>query len=225
LPHARAYSRTVIGLPGAYYPMSLPLVSWNTCHREGVPNKHYYEHNNQAYVAAMVVHFADITGDTGFLRDRAWPVLCDLADFFVALLSVNPATGKYGQFFQPSSGQDEFTAGNMPDFLDILVSADFTLRLAVDTADRLAGIDPAFGANATLDARRAAWQHILDVGLDYDALEYDGVLGAFLGDQPGTRRQKHPPQLNPVSYLPVPSMAHDARTRKFWQNRYQFASG
>ena len=53
----------------------------------------------------------------------------------------------------------------------------------------------------------------------------EGFYGSYEGDDRPTGQQKHPVQLNPIAYLPMPDLTgENSPVEKAWQNRYELTA-
>jgi hypothetical protein len=114
----------------------------------------------------------------------------------------------------PSCGQDEYGGLNQKNYLCSLFSADYTLRTALAAANTL----------RLTPSETARWTAILQDGLAYDRLQIPGF--GFRTTAQGVRfapgRQKHPVQLNPLTFLPLGKP--DAATLAAYAARHQLVS-
>jgi hypothetical protein len=215
LPHAREYARRMFDLPGAYYPWTPPLFIWDDYHKDGVPNDCYYEHHNGAYVARMVLDYARWTGDAEYRRERAYPVIREIAEMYRGMMSFDSGIGKHEIRFTPSKGQDEYAPSHQANYFDCLLSAEYTLRVACDMARKL---------NLDGDLRRE-WSEILRAGLAWEKLRSGDRYLAYEGDDRGGRSEKHPVQLNPIALLGVRGLRQDVRISYAYRDRYLITLG
>ncbi len=214
LEGARSYGRRLLGLKTAYYPWTAPILTWDeTFHADGPPNRCYYEHHNQAFVARMLHLYCDRM-DPGFVG-TAYGVVRDLAETFRAMLSPEARTGRWGTRFRPTTSQDEAAPPDCENPFDLLIAAEYVLRLAARWAGEL-GADPSL---------RREWGKILDAGFALDRCARGEIYGVYAGDDRPAGSVKHPVQLNPIAFLPMPHRADDPRVVESWRRRYEIVAG
>lgn len=214
LGHAREYAGSLLGLKTAYYPWTAPILRWDGVHRDGPPNRCYYEHHNQAYVARML-HTVASCLDPAFAADGAYAVVRDLAETYRAMLRRDAADGLWSAVFRPTFGQDEAAPSDRANYFDLLTSMEYVLNLACDWSRRL-DVDRAM---------RRRWETILGAGLAFARCARGKVYGAYAGDSRPVRSQKHPVQLNPIALLPMAGRAEDPRVIESWRRRLDLLRG
>lgn len=173
----------------------------------GVPNDFQFQIHNAAYPAKMAAEAAAHLPMT-WASDVAWPILRESARFY-ASGAVREQDGKYSIDIQPAMGQDEYGERDARNYLCALFSADYTLRAAVDLAERL-GLS---------DEDIASWKRIIRNGFAYKRLiwkEWD-VYATHEGAPPGLNMEKHPVQLGPL--FQFPSLKADAHTKRAYEMR------
>ncbi len=108
LPAARENARR-LGLPGAFYPWtSAATGDLNTdCHSWSPPHCLTQIHL-QGDIALAAWQYYLATKDLGYLRDRGWPILSALAEFWAARVTPN-ADGSYS--IRDVAGPDEYSNG------------------------------------------------------------------------------------------------------------------
>ncbi|MGV9678985.1 discoidin domain-containing protein [Nocardia sp. NPDC003482] len=108
LPAARENARR-LGLPGAFYPWtSAATGDLNTdCHSWSPPHCLIQNHL-QGDVALAVWQYYLATKDLGYLRDRGWPVLSAVAEYWAARVTADP-DGGYS--IRDVAGPDEYSNG------------------------------------------------------------------------------------------------------------------
>ena len=213
LRHAEDYAKRVFGLDGAVYPWTPTVFDWHDYHRNArVPNSCYYELHNSAYVAKMCHDYYLHTCDESYLREKAYPVIKQIARMYASMTTI--IDGRAQIRFKPNTSQDEGSPTGMPNYFDTLVSAEFTLRLAGQLAER-------FGDSATSQM----CSKILDAGYAYERLEFEDTYSVFEGDVRTEDFQKHPVQLNPITWLPIQRFFEDPRIRAYHARRYDICRG
>lgn len=213
LPHARGYARRLFGLEGSVYPWTPPVFDWSNYHHDGeVPNKCYYEMHNSAYVAKMCWDYHRYTLDEDYLRDRAWPVIREIAQMYASMTSI--VDGRARIDFTPNMSQDEYSPQDMPNYFDTLVSAEYALTLARGLAQR-------FGDAET----GQLCSTILDAGYVYEHLHVGDTYAVYEGDTRTSDFQKHPVQLHPITWLPIERFFVDPRIANYHSRRYDICQG
>ena len=211
LPHAMEYAQWLLRLPGAYFPWIPPLFDWNGFHRDGVPNKYYYEHHNQACVSKIVFDYFTFSGDTEFLKECGYPVLREIAHLYRRMLSFDLRTGQFEVRYTPSQSQDEFAPPHQKNYFDCLLSVEYALEVAAEAA-RILDVDQDL---------RNDWNQVLATGFAYSKLASGDHYIVHEGDDRGEGSQRYPVQLNPIALFPVEELANDPRVRNAYKSRYQ----
>lgn len=213
LPHAEDYANRLFGLRGAVYPWTPPVFDWSDYHRDGVtPNACYFELHNSAYVAKMCYDYYRYTLDEHYLRQKAYPVIREIARMYASMTQITDDRAQI--LYKPISSQDEGSPKDMPNYFDALVSAEYSLALAEQLASR-------FDDRETAEMCRA----ILDVGYAYERLEFGDIYSVFEGDTRTDNFQKHPVQLNPITWLPIERFFDDERVINYHSRRYEIGRG
>ena len=214
LPEVQRYTRRIMNVEGAFYPWTPPFTDWDNYEKEEVVSPDSYELHNPAYVLAIAWHHYQRTGNAKALK-RYFPIIEEITRFYVQISEPN-AKGSYDVYHDNSRGQDEAstTDGKLRNLLCASFSAEYSLRAYIEAAE-LSGIaDPALLAQA---------KEIHAKGYDRETLlRPEGFYATYLGDKRPLGQQKHPVQLNPIAYLPMPDMVYDnSPTEKAWKNRYE----
>ncbi len=214
LPDVKKYSKRIMGIDGGYYPWTPPYEQWENYEKNGAVGADSYELHNPAYVAAMVWHYFEISNDTAFL-EKYFPVLEEVWRFYAQISSQNEK-GQYDIYHEHARGQDEAssTAGRLKNLLCASYSAEYTARNYLKAIQYLNKYDAKLATQA---------QNIMDAGYERDALLCpEGFYSTYEGDDRPLNSQKHPVQINPLAYLPMPDLASDDSPVKVaWQKRYQ----
>ncbi len=214
LPDVKAYCRRIIGVEGAYYPWTPPFTEWESYEKKGVVSADSYELHNPAYVAAMVWQYYLVTRDRAFLEEY-FPVLEEVCRYY-SNISFKNTDGTYDIYHEKARGQDEAssTAGNLRNLLGASYSAEYTTR------NYLAACKIAGHFDSALRVKAAG---ILQSGYTRKTLlKPEGWYATYEGDDRPLNSQKHPVQLNPIAYLPMPDLTGDSTPVKLaWQNRYE----
>ncbi len=168
LPGARENARR-LGYPGAFYPWTSASTGdlWSECHSWSPPHCVTQIHlQGDVSLAAWQYYLA--TRDVGYLRERIWPLMSNLAEFWAARATPNP-DGSYS--IRNVAGPDEYSNG-VDDGVYTNGVAALALRNAV-TAARIIGA-PAPPEWATVADR---------LRMPFDAregifLQYEGYRGS-----------------------------------------------
>ncbi|HYW94419.1 MAG TPA: hypothetical protein VE870_02400, partial [Bacteroidales bacterium] len=214
LPDVQAYSKRIMGVEGAYYPWTPPFTDWDSYEKSGVVAADSYELHNPGYVAAMVWQYYLVTRDRDFLR-KYFPILEGVCRFYTNISSLNDQ-GTYDIFHKNARGQDEASsmAGNLKNLLGASYSAQYTLRNYLLACDLVNGYDPSLHERASRIQKAGYTRQTL--------LRPEGWYATYEGDDRPLNSQKHPVQLNPVAYLPMPDLAGEGSPVELaWQNRYE----
>ena len=213
LPDARDYCERLMGVTGAYYPWTPPYRDWADYEKDGVTSPDSYELHNPAYVAAIVWHYFLYAQDTKTLA-RFFPLIEEVFRFYRNISAKNPE-GAFDIYHENARGQDEAssTDGRLKNLLCASWSAEFTARAYVQ-ASEITG----HGEPGLLEIAR----DMLRSGLNRKPLlRPDGIYATYEGDDRPPGSQKHPVQLNPIAFLPMPDLAEDdSPAVRAWQQRY-----
>lgn len=214
IQHARDYAGYQFKLKGAVYPWTPPVFDWHNYHIDGeVPNGCYYELHNSAYVAKMCWDYYLHSCDEEYLKEKAYPVIVEIARMYASMTTIKD--GRAQILYTPNRSQDEYTSKeNLPNLFDTMVSAEWTLSLARDLAVR-------FDDSEII----SMCDKILTAGYVYDRLEYDNIYVVYEGDTRVLDFQKHPVQLNPLTWLPISRFFEDQRTINYHTRRYDICRG
>jgi hypothetical protein len=213
LEDAQAYCKRIIGVEGAYYPWTPPYTAWDDYEADGVICPDSYELHNSAYVVAMVWHYYLTSSDREML-DEFFPLLEEVFRFYRNISSQNDS-GAYEVYHEHARGQDEAssTAGRLKNLLCCQFSAEYTARAYVQAAEILGRGRPGLLAVA---------RNIVASGYDKsDLLRPEGFYRTYEGDDRPIGAQKHPVQLNPIAFLPMPDQVEEGSpTEVAWRRRY-----
>ncbi|WP_084510192.1 glycosyl hydrolase family 65 protein, partial [Nocardia lijiangensis] len=138
LPAAKDNARR-LGLPGAFYPWtSATDGDLDECHSWDPPHCLMQIHlQGDVSLAAWQYYLA--TGDADYLRERGWPIMSALAEFWAARVTPNP-DGSFS--LRGVAGPDEYSNGVDDDVYTNAVAA-LALRHAVRAAEILGAPHPA----------------------------------------------------------------------------------
>lgn len=211
LPEVKKYSKRIMDIDGGYYPWTPPFDKWDEYEKEGVVSTDSYQIHNPAYVAAMVWHYYQRTGDRDFL-EKYFPIMEEVWRFYSQVLHKNER-GTYDVFHHAATSQDEnFREIDAKNYLDASMSAEYTLRNYLLAAEKLGTANPELVQIA---------QNIKRAGLERDALlnQY-GYYNTFEGDDRPKNSQKHPVQLNAITFVPMADHGMAQHSLTAWKNRY-----
>ncbi|TVQ11167.1 MAG: hypothetical protein EA361_12995 [Bacteroidetes bacterium] len=211
LPEVKRYSQRIMGIDGSYYPWTPPFAMWDEYEKDGVVGTDSYQIHNPAYVAAMVWHYYQRTGDKEFLK-KYFPIMEEVWRFYSQVLHKSDR-GTYDVFHDAATSQDErFRQIDAKNYLDASLSAEYTLRNYLLAAEILDNADPHLVEKA---------REIKKAGLERDALlnQY-GYYNTFEGDDRAKNSQKHPVQLNAITFVPMADHGLAQPSVTAWKNRY-----
>ena len=194
LPEVKKYSKRIMGVEAGFYPWTPPYTQWDEYEKHDVVGHNSYEMHNPAYVAAMVWHYYEKTADIEALR-KYFPVLEEVWRFYESILYENEQ-GRYYVFHPLGTGQDEAHDGQASkNLLCASYSAEYALKKYLKAIELIAEYDKYLAEKA---------KKILEAGLDREAnMKENGMLASFIGDDRPANRQKHPVQLNTITFLPM----------------------
>ncbi len=214
LPEVRAYGKRLLGVEGAYYPWTPPFQDWGKFEIDGVVGPDSYELHNPVYVLAIAWHHWLLTRDRDFLV-AFFPVIEGVFEFFRNISSKN-ADGTWDIYHVHARGQDEAssTDGKLRNLLCAGFGAEYSARAYVQAAAELKRPESRLLADA---------RDIVANGMTRKTLmRPDGWFTTYEGDTRPNGAQKHPVQLNPIAYLPMPEMAEPGTPcETAWRNRFE----
>jgi len=217
LPDVQEYCERIIGVKGAYYPWTPPYQDWAEYEKDGVCAADSYELHNSAYVVAMIWHHYLLTQDADFLGEFM-PVLQEVFRYYRNISSKN-ASGAYDIYHERARGQDEHssTEGRLTNLLCAGYSAEYCARAFLRGAE-ITGL----GESELIASAR----DVVDCGYDRSGLlRPEGFYTTYVGDDRPLASQKHPPQLNPIAFLPMPDMAAPGSPiETAWRRRYDLCA-
>jgi len=211
LPDVKKYSQRIMGIDGGYYPWTPPFAEWEEYEKNGVVSTDSYQIHNPAYVAAMVWHYYLRTGDKDFL-EKYFPIMEEVWRFYSQVLHKSER-GTYDVFHHAATSQDEhFREIDAKNYLDASLSAEYTLRNYLLAAEKMGTADQYLVERAQ-DIKRA--------GLERNALlNQFGYYNTFEGDDRPKNSQKHPVQLNAITFVPMADHGLAQPSVIAWKNRY-----
>jgi len=212
----RDYTRRVYKADGAMWAWEFPISPDSKLLTDESPNWCQFEIHNAAYPARMARETSLYLRDPAWTREVAFPVVEESARFFGSILHKED-DGSWGIAIEPSFGQDEMGGHNGRNYLCALFSAQYALTTALAMADELEQWDDCFDH----------WRAILSDGLAFGRLHDEATdLLVTCEGLDGTEqlgKEKHPVQLNPLTFLPLGKpFGHAVRA---YQRRYELCAG
>ncbi|ANE46898.1 hypothetical protein SY83_12115 [Paenibacillus swuensis] len=212
----RLLSGEIFHAEGTVWAWEFPIGTATNYLREGSPNWYQYQLHNSAYPARMAYETAQYTGDATWALEHAWPVVYGSAQFYRSIVHKEAGDEAWSIHWTPSMGQDELGGENAKNYLCALYSAQYSFQTAIRLADQLR-LHP---------AEYEQWKSILKDGLAFAKL-YDAELGIYTTYEGREARQfgeqKHPVQLNPLTFLPLGAL--DTATETAYHRRAELCYG
>ena len=210
------YTKRVYRADGAMWAWEFPIGPDSRLLDGDSPNWCQFEIHNAAYPARMAREASLYLNDPAWSREVAWPVVRESARFLGSIL-VREDDGTWGIQLEPSFGQDEMGGHDGKNYLCALFSAQYALTTALAMADELEHDDAHFDRWRAILADGLAFGRLLDPDTNL-LVTCEGLSGV---EQLG--REKHPVQLNPLTFLPL-GKAYDHVVRAY-QRRYDLCAG
>lgn len=214
LPDVKSYSLRIMGVEGGFFPWTPPYQDWHLYEKDSVVGKDSYELHNPAYVLAMVWHYYLHTNDKAFLATYM-PVIEEVFRFYANISQLNEK-GTYDVFHPTGTGQDEAShkEGGVKNYLCASYSAEYSAKTYLEATKQVKNYDKKLQQKAS---------DILSKGYERSTLmRTEGWYTTYEGDNRPKGKQKHPVQLNPVAYLPMPELVTDnSPVMRAWENRYE----
>ncbi len=211
LPEVLRYSKRIMEVEGGFYPWTPPFDQWDEFEKNGVVGNDSYEIHNPVYVAAMVWHYYQRTNDLEFL-EKYFPIIKEVWRFYSNVSHANDK-GTFDVNHHHAAGQDE--ANKLPSSKNLLCasySAEYAARLYHNAIQLFPDQDSELKARV---------QKILDKGYERGELLNDyGYYATYEGDNRPPNSQKHPVQLNAVTFVPMADRAQETPLLKAFENRY-----
>jgi len=214
LPFVRDYTTRLMGVSGAYYPWTPPFQDYERFEIDGVVGADSYELHNPAYVLAIVWHQYLISRDRELLAAYL-PIIAGVFEFY-RNISSRSAGGTWDIYHPDARGQDEAssTDGKLRNLLCAGFSVEYSARALVQAATDLGLPESALLADARSVVASGMTRQTL--------LRPDGWFTTFEGDMRPNGSQKHPVQLNPIAFLPMPDMTEPGSPcATAWRNRFE----
>ena len=187
IPEMQAYAKHLWpSSEGIYPPWELPFGSIEGYHEPGVPVAFCYEPHNVGYLCRLAKEAGDFEGDPSWTERYVKPVVTECCRFYLSACTQGE-DGQWHLSWYPSIGQDEAGGRNKTDYLCSLYSAKYCFQAAVEM-----GLDA--------DGKMAG---ILTEGLAFDSLLSDRGTWHTCHGADDFGIQKHPVQLDGLSYFPV----------------------
>lgn len=172
---------------GIYPPWELPFGSIEGYHQPNVPVAFCYEPHNTGYLCRMAVEAADFCGDREWAEKYAYPLVREVCAFYKSACRKGE-DGQWHMSWYPCVGQDEAGGRNKSDYLCSMYSAKYSFEKAV-----VLGLDD-----------DGSISRILEDGLAFESLMSDrGTYHTAHGAEHDFGIQKHPVQLDGISYFPI----------------------
>ncbi|MDO8683008.1 MAG: hypothetical protein Q7N50_05965, partial [Armatimonadota bacterium] len=205
----KEYTQRLLGVGGVFAPWEFPYGSLDGYYDPETPNMCTYELHNSGYLCRMAHETAIMMDDADWARTYAEPLIRETARFYLNILK-KENDGAWHIDITPSMGQDELGGENQKDYLCALYSAQYCLRTAVER-----GMDETGRMRSILRDGLAFSSLLSERGIYYTC---QGSGSSAFG------KQKHPPQLNPLAFLPVSNTAADP-IRRAYELRYEITDG
>lgn len=159
------------------------------------PNPFQFEIHNAAYPARMAYETSRALGDPVWTRDVALPVIRESAEFYASHL-LKEDNGRWSIRVVPSMSQDEYTIPDQKNYLCALYSTRYTLSVAAACG-------------------MTEYDRYLADGFSFDRLLSEKENLYFTSEYMTDARwgqEKHPIQLNPLTFLPFPTLTDAERS-------------
>jgi hypothetical protein len=215
LPEVKKYSVRVMEVEGGFYPWTPPFDRWEEFEKDGAVSNDSYELHNPAYVSAMVWHYYQRTLDTAFLR-QYFPIMEEVFRFYSNVTHPNDR-GTWDVNHHKAAGQDE--ANRLESSKNLLCasySAEYSTRNYAQAADILGTAEPPL-----LEKART----ILAAGFERETLlKSEGYYRTYEGDVRPKNSQKHPVQLNAITFCPMGDLGTAPPSLRAWEHRYDLTT-
>lgn len=200
-----AITHRIYGGKGIMWAWEFPTGHGTDLLRGTPPNHFQFEIHNAAYPARMAYETAMHLKDDDWTQKYALPIIKHSADFYASHL-VKEANGKYSLAVVPSMSQDEWAEPDGKNYLCALYSARYTFRVAAEM-----GLHD--------------YDEFIKAGLAFDRL-VDPVHGIYrcseIMRENNFGNAKHPVPLNPLVFLPAPSL--NEYEENAYRTRYDICS-
>ncbi|MGK7395489.1 MAG: hypothetical protein ACNS62_13010 [Candidatus Cyclobacteriaceae bacterium M3_2C_046] len=216
LPEVKKYSVRIMDVAGGFYPWTPPFDQWDQFEKHGAVSNDSYEIHNPAYVSAMVWHFYQRTGDQAFLQEY-FPIMEEVWRFYTNVIHPNQE-GTFDVNHHKAAGQDEASRlESSKNLLCASYSAEYSARNYLKAAELVDNPEPELVQQA---------ETILEAGLERDKLlKSTGYYRTYEGDDRPPNSQKHPVQLNAITFCPMGDLVPEGGpAQTAWQNRYELTA-
>ncbi len=210
----RRYTKRICKREGVFYPWAAPFEKLDEFETEGPTNPDTFQFHNAAYVLAMVWESYLVHQDKDFLKEHAG-LIEGVAEFFAA----NCEPGENGYIFKnddiPLRSQDEATVHGAETIQPLcsVWGSLYSFNAYIETCDILDTGNPELKGKV---------KTILEKGFDFsDLTREDGSLKTSATDPRPFGKQKHPPQLNPLTYVPMKEWMGYEPVVKSWNRRHE----
>ena len=211
LPEVKKYSLRTMNVEGGFYPWTPPFGQWDEFEKNGVVGNDSYEIHNPAYVSAMVWHYYQRTGDKEFLTEY-FPIMEEVWKFYSNVVHKN-TRGTFDVDHHKAAGQDEASRlESSKNLLCASYSAEYSARNFIEAAQLVGHFDKPLYDLA---------KQILDAGFERKTLMTPfGFYATYEGDNRPLNSQKHPVQLNAITFCPMGDLGTAAPSLTAHQKRY-----
>ncbi len=216
LPEVKKYSVRTMDVEGGFYPWTPPFDQWDEFEKNGVVSNDSYEIHNPAYVSAMVWHYYQRTGDIDFLKEY-FPIMQEVWRFYTNVIHANDK-GTYDVNHHKAAGQDEASRlKSSKNLLCASYSAEYSARNYWQAAQLVGDYEEKLAQKA---------EEILRAGLERERLlKPQGYYASYEGDERPANSQKHPVQLNAITFCPMEDLVPEKGPAQIaWKNRYESTS-
>lgn len=216
LPEVKKYSLRTMDVEGGFYPWTPPFDQWDEFEKNGVVSNDSYEIHNPAYVSAMVWHYYLRTGDKEFLNTY-FPIMQEVWRFYTNVIHANDK-GTFDVDHHKSAGQDEASRlDSSRNLLCASYSAEYSARNYLQATQIVENFEKPLQEQA---------EKILTAGFERDRLlKEEGYYATYEGDVRPPNSQKHPVQLNAITFCPMEDLVpEDGPAHIAWKNRYDLTT-
>lgn len=216
LPEVKKYSVRTMDVEGGFYPWTPPFAQWDEFEKNGVVSNDSYEIHNPAYVSAMVWHYYQRTGDVEFLQEY-FPIMEEVWRFYTNVIHANNK-GTYDVNHHKAAGQDEASRlKSSKNLLCASYSAEYSARNYLQATKIVEDFEQGLAQKA---------EEVLQAGLERERLlKPEGYYATYEGDERPANSQKHPVQLNAITFCPMEDLVPENGPAQIaWQNRYDLTT-
>ncbi len=210
----RTYTRRLAKREGIFIPWEAPFENLADFEKEQITNLNTYQFHNSAYVVAMLWESYLVHGDVSRIEPY-FDLIEGIAEFYINNSTIE---GDKPAIFENNDidlrSQDEHTVAGAVTINPIcsVWSSTYALGVYIELCELLDKSDATFKKIA---------QALLDRGYDMDSLlREDGTLKTSASDPRPSGQQKHPPQLNPITYVPMAKWMDWEPVQTSWRERY-----